>query len=59
MLLAVCQGQPLSANTFQSVPQVLQLAHRLEGRYKLVGMTTSPMALLGLVWIMLKVMRTP
>ena len=40
------------------VSQVLQLANQLQGRYNLMGIATSPMAFLGLIWIMLKVVKS-
>ena len=41
-----------------NVLQVLQLADQLRGKYSLMGMATSPMALLGLIWIMLKIVKS-
>ena len=48
----------LSADAFFTVSQVLQLANQLQGKYKMIGTATSPIAFLGVVWIVMKAVGT-
>ncbi|KAL3132000.1 hypothetical protein ABBQ32_008622 [Trebouxia sp. C0010 RCD-2024] len=44
-----------SGNRSHCEHQVSELAHQLRSKYKLLGMATSPLMMLGLIWVSLKV----